>query len=460
LLIPAAAAAVALRDARLVLALGVVLVVGVSLVVLEWRRFRYRIEGGRLVIDRGVLQRRTRVVPLDRIRGVDVTAPLLHRLCRLVRVEVEAAAGGSKAELTLPGVRRDAAERLRQRVLLARSPLEAERAPPVVYRASPGLLVAGGLTSWTYLLAPLATLGVIANLADDLPGSLDERVLGEAATLAPETVAAWLLTGAGALALAATFAAIGSLLVDGGFTLVDEGERLIAQRGLLTRRVVTLDRARIRGFDVRDSILQRPFGLCAVRGVVAGIGARGRGRTTLAPVLERPRAGRFLARLEPSGPDPSAELERHPRAALPRRIVRAVALPLAVALALALLGYPWPASVAALLAAACVWLGLDRYRQLGHRVAAGRVVTREGTVSRRWTVFDPDAIVAYEVRRTPFQARAGLNTIVLHLGEGAGSRRLLDVGDDQARSVLASIAPWTLAPLVVGRQPELNAARR
>lgn len=370
MLIPAAAAAIALRDARLLPALGVVLVVGVSLVVLEWRRFRYRIEGGRLVIDRGVLQRRTRVVPLDRIRGVDVTEPLLHRVFGLVRVEVEAAAGGSKAELTLPGVRRDAAERLRQRVLLARSPHEQDRAPPVVYRASPGLLVAGGLTSWTYLLAPLATLGVIVNLADDLPGSLDERVLGEAATLAPETVAAWLLSGAAALALAATFAAIGSLLVDGGFKLVDEGDRLIARRGLLTRRVVTLDRARIRGFDIRDSLLQRPFGLCAIRGVVAGIGARGRGRTTLAPVLERPRAGRFLARLEPAGPDPSADLERHPRAALSRRVVRAVALPL------------------------------------------------------------------------------------------AGSRRLLDVGDDQARSVLASVSPRTLAPLVARWPPELNVARR
>ena len=450
-LIPLAALAFTLRDGRLLPVLGVLLVAGLSLVVLEWHRFTYRVVDGQLVIERGVLQRATRILPLDRIRGVDVTAPLLHRCFGLVRVEIEAAAGGgAKAELTLPAVRPQAAEELRRRVVLERSSDGLDQAPPIVYRATPGLLVAGGLTSWTYLLAPVAALGVVSNLVDDLPGGLDERLRGEAATLAPETLAAGLLTAAGVLALAAALAALGSLLVDGGFTLVDEGERLVAQRGLLTRRVVTLDRTRVRGYDVRDGVLRRPFGLCAVRAVVAGIGARGRGRTTLAPVIERRRAGRLLSRLDQAGPGPSDELERHPRAARSRRIVRAVIVPLVAALGLGVAGYPWPAGVAVMLVAGGVWLGVDRYRQLGHRVAPTRVVIREGSVSRRWTVFDPDAIVAYELRRSPFQARVGLCTVVLHLGDGAGSRRLLDVSEAQARSALASISPRVLAPLIGG----------
>ena len=47
----------------------------------------------------------TRIVALDRIRGVDLQAPWLHRLLGLVQVEVDAAAGGSSgSELTLAAV--------------------------------------------------------------------------------------------------------------------------------------------------------------------------------------------------------------------------------------------------------------------------------------------------------------------------------------------------------------------
>ena len=85
--------------------LGVLVAVGLRVLVLEWRRFTYRIEAGRLVIERGVLRHTTRVVPLDRIRGVDLQAPWLHRVLGLVQVEVEAAAGGSSAaELSLAAV--------------------------------------------------------------------------------------------------------------------------------------------------------------------------------------------------------------------------------------------------------------------------------------------------------------------------------------------------------------------
>ena len=101
--------------------LGGLVAIGLAALVLEWRRFTYRIEGGRLVIERGVLRHTTRVVPLDRIRGVDLQAPWLHRVLGLVQVEVEAAAGGrSAAELTLAAVSAPEGERLRAALLSAR----------------------------------------------------------------------------------------------------------------------------------------------------------------------------------------------------------------------------------------------------------------------------------------------------------------------------------------------------
>jgi putative membrane protein len=76
------------------------------------------------------------------------------------------------------------------------------------------------------------------------------------------------------------------------------------------------------------------------------------------------------------------------------------------------------------------------------------LVVRGGSLLRRWTVLDPAAVVSYEVRRSPGQKRAGLCTLVLHLGQGGGSRRALDVGEEQARALLAALDAPLLAPLV------------
>jgi putative membrane protein len=112
------------------------------------------------------------------------------------------------------------------------------------------------------------------------------------------------------------------------------------------------------------------------------------------------------------------------------------------------LGYWWVAACFALVAGVGVALGRDRYLQLGHRWDGRRLAVREGSLTRRWTALDPSAVVSYEVRRSPGQARAGLCTIVLHLGQGVGARRVLDVSDAQARALLERLATPLLEPLV------------
>jgi uncharacterized membrane protein YdbT with pleckstrin-like domain len=57
--------------------------------------------------------------------------------------------------------------------------------------------------------------------------------------------------------------------------------------------------------------------------------------------------------------------------------------------------------------------------------------------------------VAFEVVSSPGQRRAGVCTLRLHLGQGAGSRRALDLGEDQATALLAQIRPQLFGPLLV-----------
>jgi len=441
-LIPVVVVAFTWRPTFVVPGLLALAAFGLAIVVLEWRRFTYRVEGGRLVIERGVVRHTTRVVPLDRIRGVELQAPWLHRVLGLVRVDVEAAAGGSSSsELSLAAVSADEGERLR-RVLLAgsRPEVAAEGAvsAQVLYRASLRLLAAGGLTSGRHILAPLAIVGVIANFADDLPGDRFEDLLGSAADRAPTDVLGVSLLVAAAVLLAALLAAGGSVLTDWDFELADDGERLIARRGLLTSRAVVIDRARVRGVDLRDSPLRRAFDLVGVHGIAGGIGGGRSGRTVLAPVIARDDARALLRKLDPEA-RVDTPLELHPTAARTRRIVRAVALPALLAAGAFALGWVWVGAALVAHAVLGVPLGLDRYRQLGHAFDAGRVVIREGSLTRRWTSLAPTAVISYAVERSPFQARSDLCTVVLHLGQGAGSRRVLDCSEEQAATLLAKL---------------------
>ena len=428
------------------LVLAAVFVV-LPLAVLLWWRFTYRVAGGRLEVRSGLVNRTTRVVPLDRVRGVDLTAPFFHRLLGLVKVEIEAAAGGGdKAELSLAAVSRAEGEALRERLLGGVRAEETGEAPPL-YRATPRLLAVGGLLSGRYLLAPAAIVGILFNLADDLPGGLVERGTEAVADRAPTDPLGIVAAAGAVILLVALFAAGGSLLVDWGFALRAEGDRLTAERGLLTRRTVSIDRERIRGLDVRDTPLRRPFGLAAVTAIAGGVRGAG-GRTTLAPVVAGGDVVALLRSVDPAAPDPRAPLTVHPAPARTRRFARALPLPVLVTVLALALGWWWVAAVGLAAVAAAAALAVDRYRQLGHGFDGRRVAVRGGSLMRRWSELDPAGIVAFELRRSPTQRRAGLATLVLHLGEGVGSRGALDLGGDQAGALLAELHPRLFAPLL------------
>jgi putative membrane protein len=440
--------------ARLIVLLAVGLLAAAAYGVLAWSRFRYRVSGGRLELQSGVLSRSVRTIPLERVRGVVVTSPFVHRLLGLVKVEVEAAAGGGdKAELSLPAVSGAQASALRV-ALLGAAPAaeEAGAEAKTLYEARPGTLALGGITSFSYLIAPAAVIGVVLNLLDDLPGNVVERATDTVVDNAPTDTRGIGLAAAVGVLLVLAIAALGSLLVDWGFTLVDDGERLTASRGLLTRRIVVLERERVRGADVRDTLLRRPFGLVSLTAIAAGLRRR-TGGATLSPVLPGADASALLRAVDPAAPDPAAPLITHPPAARSRRLVRALPLPLVVLAGAVALMSPWAIGVGLALTAAAILIALDRYRQLGHAFDGRRLAVRAGSVHRRWSQLDPSAAVAFELKSSPGQRRAGVCTVFVHLGQGAGSRRALDIGEEQARALLAELDPHLLRPLLSSERP-------
>ncbi len=462
---PTALVGIFVFDVSLAIAVPVVVVAllaGGVFAAFAWWRFHYRVSDGRLEVSRGVFVRRERVVPIERIRGVALDEPLAHRVFGLVRARVDAAAAGDVAgELVLGAISRGDAERLRDAVVgepvaaAAQGPAVEIDSAPLAHMGAKMLFLSGA-TSPRYVLVPAGLAFGAINFVDDLglarshDGGVSDFVLGgvgravdRLGAAAPGDVAGWAGLSLAVLVGAVVVAGLGSLVVDWAFRLRADDTRVITAHGLLARRQTTVERRRLLGVETVDSPWRRLLGVASLVAPVGGLGAAagewGVGRVRLVPLARRDSLAALETRLAPGAP----ALHRHPRAGLVRRIVRACVLPLIGAIAALTAGEPWLAVVAVLATLVMLVVAIDRHRNLGH--ALGRqLVLRSGSLARRRSVIAPGAPVAYVIRRSPWQRRHGLCSVDVHLGVGAGTRSAVDIGDDQAVTLIGGLAPWVL----------------
>ena len=249
-----------------------------------------------VVVTRGLLSRSVRTVPNDRIRGVEVETPVLHRLFGLVRVRIDAAAGatsGKEEELVVDGVSLAEGDRLRTAVLTHRqAPVRAdddgvpEPAEEEFGRFDNRWLLYAPLVG-SYLALPLAAVGALFRLAQELPENLrpdlDETALA--------SVRALLLVVGGAVLLLLVGSVVGAAVVNWGFRLVRRGGSLIAVRGLVTRRHTELEIDRIRGATVAEGAGMRLVRAARVNALVTGLGDAAR-RGSCCRSARAPRPGR------------------------------------------------------------------------------------------------------------------------------------------------------------------------
>ncbi|GAA3797171.1 PH domain-containing protein [Sphaerisporangium flaviroseum] len=436
----------------------------------RWATFTYQIAGDRLELTRSLISRSVRTIPLERIRGVDVTTPPLHRLFGLAVVRVDTGAGGGeKQEGELDGVPLPEAERLREVLLrrardvrpglghAARAGAEsgaaagpvAGRAPATavedrVYVRVPWKWLMYGPLSGAFLLTPFVLVSGAIGLAFQWGSGLG---LSERVAI---TVGEWLwhrpilLIVVGVI-LVLTMPVAGAVMYaifNWNFTLRRRDSSLVAERGLVTRRSVSLEHRRIRGYEIADGVLERRAKVVRLWAIVTGLGdSRTRGQ--LLPVAPRAFAMKLAA--EVIGPFEN-RLRPHPVQARRRRLFRAVAPGAAVAVAAFLLGWAWIGTLALIVAALGVPLGLDRYRSLGHSYDGVRLSVRSGSLPRTQAVVERRAVVGWTIRQTWFQRRSGVLSVIAGVGAGSGGYAAIDTGEDQGVHFAAEVTPEWITP--------------
>ena len=264
----------------LTLAAALVLAMGVS--AISWVMTGYQVRGRELRVYEGLLWRRTRTIPLERLQAVDVVRPLLARLTGLAELRLEVI-GAHKTEAPLAYLTMSDAVRLRTRLLAiagrtddgtdggnptadgptGRDPLpagqhrivtgEPDQGPPLHVVANHRVLL-------SQLMTPQAWFVPVGLALTALP-------YANHPTLTFIGVASFLTALVGVLQVP-----VRRVFDDWDFRIWVDATAIRLSHGLLDTRHQTIPPARVQAITVTAPLLWRPFGWLRSRIDVAGYG--------------------------------------------------------------------------------------------------------------------------------------------------------------------------------------------
>jgi len=438
--------------------------VGIALGFLRYFTTSFRITPVHVQVRRGLLRRRVLTVPRDRIRTVDVTSNVLHRIFGLARVTVGTGQTDKKNDgVKLDGLSTAAAENLHRELLHRPSATPVAEVPESSGAASETVLAALD-PAWVrfgpFTLSGLVAIGVLfglgsrlvneghVNLAKvgvvhDALGYLRDRPLPVAILLVAAVVIVFTV-------IAST---VGYVLTFWNFRLSrHRSGTLHVRRGLLTTRDTTIEERRLRGVELSEPLLLRSARGARVLAIATGLRVgRGadRGGSILLPPAPRAVAVEVAGTVIGDGGPLTVPLTRHgPRARL-RRFTRAGtagAILIIIVLAFVLLAdAPWWAFWTALAVLPLgALLAVDRAASLGHALTGDWLVSRHGSVVRRRYVLRTDAVIGWNMTTSFFQRRAGLTTLVATTAGGQQHYSVPDVPDAEAIRVARAAVPGLL----------------
>ena len=414
---------------------------GIVIGLLRWFTTSYRITESHVEIKRGILNRTVLSVPRDRIRSVDVDSTLLHRIFGLSVVKVGTGASHGTDNLEFNAMRSGDVPAFRAEMLshvaknLPPAPDDADiigrnfsRWRPSWVRYAPFTL--SGVSSIVVVVFFVLQTQFFENgLLTRLP--MVKQELARIQHLPTLTLIVWSVCIL--IVAASVVAVVRYLLTYSNFAIsrVDQATLHITH-GLLRVRQVTLDERRLRGVQLSEPLSLRAVGAAWTHAIMTGLGRQRGGVALLSPPGPRDEGIRIASEIVGVERGLTEELIKHGSRAHRRRYTRAATFAgilAAVALVAQLLGYVSPAVWWAFVVIVpfSAFLAWDRYRGLGHAILPGWVIGRSGSLDRKRFVLGTEGIIGWTIRRSLFQRRAGLATLIATTAAGRHAYRIPDI---------------------------------
>ena len=441
----AGAVVVFMRSDQMGLA-GLVLaaIVGLLVVtaVLRYWFFRFSLDDEGLRIRQGVFRKTHLDIQFDRVQGMDVEQSLVYRLLGLATVTFDTA-GSAAREGQIPALSRDFANALRQRIERRPQPTSepaagreagGEEGPALLVKLDAADMVRIGLTDRSVLIG-LAIIPAFYQAYDDALEALATRAFAMVSDEFAELgLAAGLLVAAGlgvvGLFVLAAVTVASAFLRFHDFELFQDGSAFRSRAGLLTRKEIVVECAKVQQLRVDQGVVMRLLQRCRLRMLPATSGAASGNSTPVGtqtlhvPLLDLELLGDLHRRvfgdegtflqLRPGCDGFTAISPLYIRVrllavgVLPATLVAGALVPL-VGLG-ALLALAWP-----LLVGLVAW---QTWRRRGYRYDDDGLVSRSGLIGFSIDAFLFRKVQGATVSRSPLQRRNDLASLTVHLASG------------------------------------------
>lgn len=414
--------------------------------IVRYFTLRYRISNGELVVSEGLVFRRTRTVPIERIQNIDLVQNLLHRLFKVAEVRVETASG-TKPEAVLSVLSLAQVERLRRSVFkmksiasnaqqndtaghnLTGSPHSSSNTTEVADQELLSIpvqwLARAGFASNRGFIMVGVMLGLFFQYDSRTDEDYDFSFLQQWLPNSENVYVAYALV-AGALLLGLVLLRVLGvgwyILRFFGYRLSLSGDDFKISCGLLTKVSATVPRRRIQLISVHSGLIARWMGLSSIRIETAGgSSSQNEDATTTVsrrwfiPVIPSNQVDSMIAQLRPDISWQPNGFHWHPLS--PNASKRFIRIAIMVALVLGPIGYLyvgwWGLLATPIALPGLVGLGIKKSQAVRYARTPFGIVYRSGIVTRKLSLTFFEKIQATVISQTPFDRRWAMATLTV-----------------------------------------------
>lgn len=424
--------------------IAVVLVV-LGLGVLNWLRFSYRLEEGELRMEYGLLVRKKRYIPFDRIQSLDFSEGILHRPFGLVKVKVETAgsSGAADAEAVLTAITKEEANWIQETIAQTKNKLAEEAVDTkvedtveehVIYKITSKELLLLATTSGGVGVVLSAMVAFLSQLDDLIPYESAYREVEKMISNGIVIVAVLVFLG---FLLAWIVALIGTMVKFAQFTVKKTEREIIISRGLLEKRQITIPLNRIQAVRISENILRQPFGLCSVYIISAGGSVRNTegSKVLLLPAVKKVQVAHILQQHLPIS-STSQAFNKPPKRSLSRYLLRGILMVVPLVIAAITIFKLWGLLSIMLFVFSSAWSYLI-YKDAGWSIEGQQLnIQYRGFIKHTLFMKKPN-VQSLDYKESIFQKRKNLATIrsLIKSGMGAIGGTIVDIEMEDAREI-------------------------
>lgn len=405
--------------------------------VLSWYRFTYRIEQGELRIEYGLIVRKKRYIPFDRIQSLDLSEGILQRLFGLVKVKVETAGSGGMGlqdgEAVLTAITKQDAQEIHDYLVSIKKSgqsLQGEEEPEssddLLYKISVSELLMLATTSGGVGVVISAVFAFVFQFEEFIPY---EQIFDGVEHFVQNGVIFISVVIFLGFLLAWMIALFGTMLKYANFTVRKVDNDLVITRGLLEKRQFTIPLNRVQAVRISENLIRQPLGLASAYVESAGGSALDQesSKVLLLPIVKKRKIPSLLE-LHLTEYHFSVNISPAPVRAYSRYLLKGWLFTLPIIIAAIWIVRPWGFGVLLLLPISAIWSYLN-YKDAGWSLDQEMLTFRYRNIVKNTVYMKKNKVQSFSMKESYFQRKKNLATVeaIVKSGHGGAGGKVIDL---------------------------------